>query len=282
MDLQFNELSGNPLAGDLKEGYARVFLFLDTFKRAKDWGYNRIRFETPSHVDILSDIRVTESDSLSDFRSRFLANKELRRYGDLLLGLPRRPYLDEDSEEEIAYINCSFTLNKGGKEVEPFGLASAYLRSTLAIGFNSEAFWDQCMFEIIVEGSISASVEKVFCVSRTVHFDDQALVTWQSQQAIQSIPQDEGVYLLFSDYNFESKAREDILFWKYDHFITQRLIALLFDIKTNPLLGGLGKTESLKKRTDVYSKRIDYGNRLIYKVEGDYRVTVLSCRGHYD
>lgn len=176
MDLFFNELSIHPLAKNQTEGFHRVTCFLDTFKRASEKGFNKIRFEIPFEFgDILSGVSITSDLTLADYRKIYLHDNSNRRYGQLLLGLPKRPYLADNSEEADRYIQNTFSLIKDDEIVNPFGLASAYLLSTAAIGFCSEAFWENYQFNLIIEGDIE-STETVFCVSLPNHFDNQNFI----------------------------------------------------------------------------------------------------------
>ncbi len=58
------------------------------------------------------------------------------------------------------------------------------------------------------------------------------------------------------------------------------LNALIKDIQRNPV-DGIGKPEPLKKNlSGWWSRRIDEGNRIVYKQEGD-NIIIAACKGHY-
>lgn len=175
MDLIFNELSIYPLAENKTSGFERVKHFLKTFKRSKDFNYNKIRFDVLKGEDVLSKVLVTNEYTLADYRRFFLQDKENRRYGDLLMGLPKRPFIDENSEEENLYIQTSFRLNKNGEIIDPYGLSAAYLYSTLGIGFCSESFWGSYKYELIIIKETECK-EDVFCVSKPEHFSNNDLI----------------------------------------------------------------------------------------------------------
>jgi toxin YoeB len=60
----------------------------------------------------------------------------------------------------------------------------------------------------------------------------------------------------------------------------KRLNALIKDIQRNPV-DGIGKPEPLKKNlSGWWSRRIDEGNRIVYKQEGD-NIIIAACKGHY-
>jgi len=174
MDLIFNELSVSPLSGNKTMGFERVVLFLKTFKRSQDLSYNKIRFDVATGEDVLAKTRVTREYSLADYRGFFLQDRQNRRYGQLLLGLAKRPYIDDNSEEEGRYIQNTFKIKKDGQIIEPYGLAAAYIYSTIGIGFNSEPFWEVCKFELTIIGEGKGNAI-VFCVSKPEHFEDREL-----------------------------------------------------------------------------------------------------------
>ena len=64
-----------------------------------------------------------------------------------------------------------------------------------------------------------------------------------------------------------------------------KIIELIEDILKNGLLKGRGKPEKLKysKGEDVYSRRIDKYNRLIYKISTrTNKLLIVGCKGHYE
>lgn len=71
MDLIFNELSIYPLAENKTSGFERVKHFLKTFKRSKDFNYNKIRFDVLKGEDVLSKVLVTNEYTLADYRRFF-------------------------------------------------------------------------------------------------------------------------------------------------------------------------------------------------------------------
>ena len=81
---------------------------------------------------------------------------------------------------------------------------------------------------------------------------------------------------------FTRQAVEDLEEWdEKDKAKVKRISRLIEAIKANPRKG-IGKPEQLQHQFSGYwSRRIDKKHRLIYRIEGD-KVTVISCRGHYD
>ena len=77
-------------------------------------------------------------------------------------------------------------------------------------------------------------------------------------------------------------AWADYLWWQgQDRKTLRRINRLIADTMRSPF-EGLGKPEPLKENlTGLRSRRIDQTHRLIYAVD-DARVTVISCRYHYE
>jgi toxin YoeB len=81
---------------------------------------------------------------------------------------------------------------------------------------------------------------------------------------------------------YKEQAIDDIKFWKKSgqKIIQDRIVRLVEDIKLNPY-SGLGKPEALKHElSGFWSREIDKGNRLIYKISGN-QLHIISLRGHY-
>lgn len=82
--------------------------------------------------------------------------------------------------------------------------------------------------------------------------------------------------------SFTDKGWEHFTSWDDEDKKTGKKIKkLIKSITRDGAMKGEGKPEKLKNETDMYSRRIDDKNRLIYIAnEGNY--TITSCRGHYD
>lgn len=62
--------------------------------------------------------------------------------------------------------------------------------------------------------------------------------------------------------------------------MVKRINNLIEDISRNGY-DGIGKPEPLKNELSGYwSRRIDDGNRLVYKIE-DGAAKIIQCKGHY-
>lgn len=81
---------------------------------------------------------------------------------------------------------------------------------------------------------------------------------------------------------FSESAWADYLHWQEsDKKILKRINLLLKDIDRNKF-EGLGKPEPLKENySGWWSRRIDDGHRLIYRIKEDV-IEIYQCKGHYD
>ena len=83
--------------------------------------------------------------------------------------------------------------------------------------------------------------------------------------------------------DFQEHGWIDYLYWQTQDKKTLKKINLLInDIKRNGH-EGIGKPEPLRgELSGWWSRRIDDGNRLIYRLRGDGVIEILHCRGHYE
>ena len=81
---------------------------------------------------------------------------------------------------------------------------------------------------------------------------------------------------------WSDKAWDDYLSWQtQDKKTLKRVNQLVKDIERNHF-EGIGKPEALKGNlSGFWSRRIDDGNRLIYRINGEF-IDILSCKGHYE
>lgn len=74
---------------------------------------------------------------------------------------------------------------------------------------------------------------------------------------------------------------DDYVYWQnQDRKTLNRINDLLKDIERNGVDKGIGKPEKLRYR-DGWSRRIDEKNRLVYNINEQGYLNVISCRGHY-
>ena len=84
-----------------------------------------------------------------------------------------------------------------------------------------------------------------------------------------------------SKTEFTEDGWSDYIYWQeQDRKTLKKINRLLQSISRDGILSGEGKPEKFKYENE-YSRRIDSKNRLVYEFSED-RITVISCRGHYD
>lgn len=74
---------------------------------------------------------------------------------------------------------------------------------------------------------------------------------------------------------------DDYVYWQnQDRKTLNRINDLLKDIERNGVDKGIGKPEKLRYRGG-WSRRIDEKNRLVYDINEQGYLNIISCRGHY-
>lgn len=78
------------------------------------------------------------------------------------------------------------------------------------------------------------------------------------------------------------RAWDDYLNWQNQDKKTLRKINdLIKDIERNGVEHGIGKPERLRYR-NLWSRRIDQFNRLVYDVDEQGNLLLVACKGHYE
>ena len=81
--------------------------------------------------------------------------------------------------------------------------------------------------------------------------------------------------------SFSIQAWEEYLYFQtQDKKTLKKINELIKDIERNGVLNGIGKPEALKYRKG-FSRRIDETNRLVYAIDENGILWIISCRGHY-
>jgi len=75
---------------------------------------------------------------------------------------------------------------------------------------------------------------------------------------------------------------KDYIYWQgQDRKTLKRINKLISDTQRSPF-EGIGKPEPLKENlSGFWSRRIDDSHRLVYVVD-DQKLTIISCRYHYE
>jgi toxin YoeB len=81
---------------------------------------------------------------------------------------------------------------------------------------------------------------------------------------------------------WDASGWDDYIYWQgQDKKTLKRINALIKDALRTPY-SGIGKPEHLKWLGNVWSRRINDQDRLVYKVdEASSTLTIAQCRNHY-
>jgi len=84
------------------------------------------------------------------------------------------------------------------------------------------------------------------------------------------------------NYTFQQDAFDNFFDWTLiNKTIFKKIYELLKEIRRNPF-EGKGKPEPLKHNLKGYwSRRITDEHRLVYKIDEDENILIISCKGHY-
>lgn len=81
---------------------------------------------------------------------------------------------------------------------------------------------------------------------------------------------------------WSDRAWDDYLSWQsLDKNMVRRINELVKDIERNGVSTGIGKPEPLKYRK-AWSRRINREHRLVYNIDGNNNLLIISCKGHYE
>ena len=82
---------------------------------------------------------------------------------------------------------------------------------------------------------------------------------------------------------FSPQALTEYLCWQQeDRKTLKRINSLIQSVHSDGAVEGIGKPERLKYIADAFSRRIDETNRLVYRIEKNRDLYIVSCKGHYD
>lgn len=81
---------------------------------------------------------------------------------------------------------------------------------------------------------------------------------------------------------WDEKGWQDYAYWEsQDKKTIKRINELIQDIERSSY-EGIGKPEQLREDLEgFWSRRIDESNRLVYKMDENEILYILSCRSHY-
>jgi toxin YoeB len=82
---------------------------------------------------------------------------------------------------------------------------------------------------------------------------------------------------------YSPRAKSELDYWvkSGNKTILNKILLLVKSIIEEPY-NGIGKPEPLKHNlSGCWSRRIDKEHRLVYEVDDDTKITILSLKGHY-
>lgn len=170
-EFQFNELSTNPFCIKGRDCFDRISKFIHTYKKGNDFEFNGIRCAIS-----IDQIQLSNGYSLLDFC------KDHRTMGQLLIGIFRYPFIDDDSDEADNYMSNDYIIKKDDKDLKVHGLAASYIYNTIGIGFLSENFWEQFVHTIEIRGKDNTTA-KVYCATKFEHFETEEFQNWYLNQS---------------------------------------------------------------------------------------------------
>lgn len=81
---------------------------------------------------------------------------------------------------------------------------------------------------------------------------------------------------------WSDRAWDDYLIWQaQNRKIAKKINDLVKDIERNGVSTGIGKPEPLKYRK-AWSRRINHEHRLVYNIDENNYLWIISCKGHYE
>ncbi|MDR2183928.1 MAG: Txe/YoeB family addiction module toxin [Clostridiales bacterium] len=81
--------------------------------------------------------------------------------------------------------------------------------------------------------------------------------------------------------SFTDKGLYEYMEWlETDRKKLRKINELIKSIKRDGLLGGIGRPEKLKW-VEGYSREIDKFNRLVYRIDEQKNLEIISCKGHH-
>lgn len=282
MEIFFNELSIRPLVNTQEEARNRVLELLKTMKSLKQFDFNIIRTHNGFYGEQLSD-----DYTFGSFFGDQLVSQDLKL---LLRTIIANPYIEDDEsyEAELFVTNTFVTKNQNDEDVNPEGIASAFVFNSPTISISSHTHWKNNLLElkiISIDDVQIATQNRILNIYSAECIKSDAFKDWWSYLNPEiELNSEENIYKVFAKdvYKFDNEAVKNIISWYYDdkRYLI-RVKELLEDIKHNPHIGGKGKTEVLKGNSGKASKRIVKKDRIIYTYK-ENKIIVHQCKGHYE
>lgn len=286
MEMSFNELSLTPHAADVAEARQRMAQLLQACKEGKEkLGLSRLRLQDADAFGL----EISPGYSFN----KWISDGEVSPiYKTLFLGIKRFPYFEEMGEKaEAAYIQSKFLLNEPehpSHESEAQGLADAYLRSGLAVSFDSHEVWRKCAISLTIQKDEPEESEFTASVHHTCSEAcfTEAWIEGYKKAHRPPLNTSEDVDIWFPEaegYRLSDEAKEDLIHWFHQNQMDklEKIKGFFREIWTDPFRG-TGQVEPLSENlSGWWSRRINQEHRLVYRYENGL-LFVCSCQGHYE
>ena len=170
-DIYFNELSLQPF-GEQEETKDRILTYSKVLKHCGGLGHKKVRYEYEFDA-----LMISENQSLKDYCFKNLHRPELHTAINLMLSTQYHPYIDDETPQEKDFIEHQYQLIIENYPRFGYGLTTAFLNDSFAIGFCSGDTWSDTCFTLIVDAD-DRHPKEVFCVSLVEHFEELSFVNW--------------------------------------------------------------------------------------------------------
>lgn len=170
-EICFNELSLTPLCQDRTDMEKRLWQYMETLKSLyQQKGIKKVRYHA-----YMTAILLTSDMSLQDYCT-------LHRHdilSQLLLSTFTMPQVDEKDEPTLEkYCDTRAEVHKGDIRLNAHGFNAAYCQGTYCIGFESEDFWNACLYPITITSGGESYESEWACLSHSGHVQSLEFKQW--------------------------------------------------------------------------------------------------------
>lgn len=227
-DIFFNELSLQTLGASDKTQQL-VVLYSEVVRKCGELGHTKVRYEYE-----FSALMIADNESLSDYCYKNFRNPELNTAINLILTTQKHPYIDDDSNQEKRYVEHEYQVVIDQNPCFGYGLSSAFIDGSFAIGFHTDPKWDSFCFDMMVDQDYNG---QVFCVSQLEHFESPAFIDWYvaTYDVAYTTPTEKGAIHLRADHgkNVLQEFAEKIL---KEDFVIEVINSLPFAPKASDFI----------------------------------------------
>lgn len=137
--------------------------------------YDNIKVKKVRYHDHMANIFLMKGVSMQNYCSTHKRDT----LAILLLSTFTMPQVDENNDSVLeSYCDIQAFINKGTKLIPTHGFNAAYCLNTFCIGFESEVFWKDCKYRIIIQNSSNKKEIDWICISNTNHINTPDYKDW--------------------------------------------------------------------------------------------------------